>query len=190
MTNEPIPLASTSDEEIHQRLAAVIAASLRIDPARVTPDASLEDLGAASIDLIEITMDLEHAFTVLMPERTVLQLASEVGAPGAFEQDGRLTALGADLLLARMPAAVAGPIVEGMPVGQLKSAFLRVDAWHRVIRGLLEATPRTCPTCGGRLEQGAPTQVRCRPCATQFDLPSGDDVGRAWVRRWLAERAT
>lgn len=189
MTNEPIPLASMPDDEIHARLAAVIAQSLRIDPTRVTPEASLEDLGAASIDLVEITMDLEHAFTVLMPERTMLQLASEVGTPGAFEQDGHLTALGADLLRARMPPAIAGSIVGGMPVSQLKSAFLRVDAWHRVIRGLLEATPRTCPACGDRLEQGPPTQVRCRRCAAQYDLPSGDDVGREWVRRWLAERS-
>jgi acyl carrier protein len=187
MDREPIPLATMSDEDLHARLAGVIAASLRVDPSRVTPDASLEDLGAASIDLIEITMDLEHAFTVLLPERTVLELASDVGEPGAFEREGRLTALGAALLRDRLPPAVAQAVVDGMPVSQLRTAFLRVDSWHRVIRGLLEATPRTCPACGGRLEQGPPTQVRCRPCSRLFDLPSGDEVGRAWVRRWLDE---
>lgn len=189
MTKQPIPLASISDEELHERLAAVIAESLRVDPARVTPDASLDDLGADSIDLVEITADLEHAFTVLMPEQTVLQLASDVGGSGVFERDGRLTALGAELLRARMPPAAAAAVVDGMPLGQLKPVFLRVDAWHRVIRGLLDATPRTCSACDSRLEQGAPTQVRCPACAIQYDLPSGDDVGREWVRRWLSERS-
>ena len=188
MTKEPIPLATISDAELHARFAAVVAESLRVPPSRVTPDTTLPALGAESIDIVEITLDTEHAFTVLMPERTVLELATEVAGDGVFEKDGCLTALGSELLRARIPEVDASAIAAGRPVGELAPVFLRVDVWTRVIRGLLEATPRTCPACGERLVQGSPGRVACPVCSTALDLPSGDDVARAWVRAWLTAR--
>lgn len=184
---EPVVSASVSDQEILDRFAAIVAASLRVDPARVTRDASLDALGAESIDLVEITIDVENAFGILMPERTILDAATEVLGPGVVEADGRLTEVGRRLLLARMPELDPQTIAAGAPVREVKRVLLRVDVWVRLIRGLLEQSPRVCPDCGRPLVQGTPARVRCEACRREFDLPSGDDLARAWVRRWAAE---
>jgi acyl carrier protein len=186
MTGDWIPLPALSDDEILAMLAPVVAQSLRIDPARVTPDTSLRALGAESIDIVEITLDLENVFTVLMPEHSVLQLAQDVGGEGVFEREGALTARGSAMLRARMPDVDPAALAPGTAVRDLPAVFLRIDVWIRMVRGLLASTPRTCPQCGERLVQGSPARVKCRACDKEFDLPSGDDIGRDWVRRWLA----
>jgi acyl carrier protein len=185
-----IPQADITDGEILAVLARVVGESLRIDPARVTMDTTLTALGAESIDLVEITMDLEHAFSVLMPERTVLQIATEIAGEGTVERDGVLTHLGSELLRARMPEIDPHEIAAGRPVKELSSFFLRVDVWVRVIRGLLEATPRACARCGSRIVQGSPGQVKCPACGLVIDVPSGDAIAREWAGRWLATRAS
>jgi acyl carrier protein len=180
-----IPPADLPEREILTRLATIVASSLRIDPADVRADTSLDALGAESIDLVEITLDVEHAFTVLMPERTILDLASEVAGDGVFEHDGVLTDLGSALLRDRMPAVDSSLVGAGTPVARLPRVFLRVDVWVRVIAGLLAATPRACDRCGARLVQGPPTRVKCRACGLEFTLPTGDEIARTWVRDWL-----
>jgi acyl carrier protein len=183
---EPVPSASMSDEAILERFAAIVAASLRVDPARVTRETSLDLLGAESIDVVEITIDVENAFSVLMPERTILDAAADVLGPGVVEQDGRLTETGRRLLLARMPELDPRAVAAGTPVRDVNRLFLRVDVWVRLIRGLLEQSPRVCPDCGCPLVQGTPARVRCERCQREHDLPTGDDLARRWVREWAA----
>ena len=62
-------METLSPSEIHERFAGIVAKSLRIDPSQVTPDASLADLGAESLDLIEITMEAEDEFAIVMPQK-------------------------------------------------------------------------------------------------------------------------
>jgi acyl carrier protein len=186
MTLHPIPPATLSDDEILAVMAPIIAQSLRIDRARVTRGTTLPALGAESIDIIEITLDLEHAFSVLMPEHSVLQLAREVGGEGVFDVDDVLTESGSRLLQARMPYVESSMLAPGTPVGELPSVFLRIDVWIQLVHGLLASTPRNCPHCGERLVQGSPARVKCRSCNIEVELPTGDDIGREWVRQWLA----
>lgn len=52
-------------EEIFKTLRTMIAEQFAIDPAGVTMDTSYEDdLGADSVDLVELMMALEEAFEV------------------------------------------------------------------------------------------------------------------------------
>jgi acyl carrier protein len=186
MSGPFIPTRAIRDEEILGGLAAIVAESLGVDRARVTPDTSLDALGAESIDVVEITFEVEHAFTVLMPERSILELAAEVAGPGVFEQGGVLTEEGCELLRARMPELTHAPIAPGTRVADLTPSFLRVDVWARLVRGLIDASPRECPRCGGGLVQGSPARVRCPTCQVEQDLPTGDALGREWVQRWMA----
>lgn len=188
MSSATIPTSAITDEEILARLQAIVADSLGVDPARVTPRASLDALGAESIDVVEITFDVEHAFTVLMPERSILEVAADLAGPGAFEHEGRLTPEGCELLRARMPELADAPLAPGTWVKELVPFFLRLDVWVRLIRSLIEATPRECRQCGGGLVQGAPASVRCPACRVDYDLPTGDALAREWVRRWMASR--
>lgn len=189
MTLQPVVPASISDDEILVMIARIAADSLRVEPGRVTRDTSLTELGAESIDIVEITLEMENAFTVLMPEHTVLQLAAEeVGEPNPFETDGALTSLGAEMLRARMPEVPEALLAPGVKARDLGGVFTRVDTWIRLVRGLLEVSPRRCARCDVALTQGTPARVRCPSCLEESDLPGGDAIGRAWVRQWLAAR--
>ncbi len=56
-------------ENIEERVREIIADRLGVDPEEVTPDASfVEDLGADSLDTVELVMALEEEFGVEIPD--------------------------------------------------------------------------------------------------------------------------
>lgn len=67
----PLPMS------IEDRLRQVIASGLDINPLEVTPNASLtDDLGADSLDLMHLAMDVEDAFHLEIPEDDWRQLGT------------------------------------------------------------------------------------------------------------------
>lgn len=173
-----------SRDEILERLARIVAESLRVDAARVTREANLQDLGAESLDLLEITMQVEDDFDVIIPQKNILDTGSDVFGPGVLVADGRLTAQGVEFLRSRMPELEAGAVAVDMPVGELAPIFQRVDTWVRMIEGLLKESPRACPACGTAFPKAIAGRLTCARCATQVDLPSGDDLNRRWVEEY------
>ena len=75
-------MGEISSETILEKFADIVSNSLRIDAARVVEDAYLDDLGAESLDLLEITMEAEEAFNILIPQKNILQTAQEVFGRG------------------------------------------------------------------------------------------------------------
>jgi len=56
-------------EALENRIRTVVARQLGVEPAEVLPDASLqEDLGADSLELVELLMALEDEFDIEVPE--------------------------------------------------------------------------------------------------------------------------
>jgi acyl carrier protein len=175
---------SLSEAEILARFAQVVARSLRIEPALVTPEAYLSDLGAESLDLLEITMEAEEEFNILIPQKTILQTANEVFGEGVILQEGRLTEQGRRFLLRRMPELDPATVPPGAAVADLARAFQRVGTWVRMIQGLSEHTPRVCPSCKADLPKAVAGRIKCASCSTEMDLPSGDDLNRRWVEEY------
>ncbi len=93
-----------ADSEILERFAGIVANSLRIEPERVTADAYLSDLGAESLDLLEITMEVEDEFGIIMPQKDILQVGQEVVGPDVLVRDGLITEDGVRFLRSRLPA--------------------------------------------------------------------------------------
>ena len=50
--------------DTYQKIAKIIAEKLKIDTADVKEEATLEDLGADSLDMVEIVMKLEEEFGI------------------------------------------------------------------------------------------------------------------------------
>jgi acyl carrier protein len=62
---------ATSREEILEQVKGALSEKLGIDESEITEDASFEeDLGADSLDLVEVVMDLEDQFGLKIPTRT------------------------------------------------------------------------------------------------------------------------
>jgi acyl carrier protein len=174
-----------SPSEIHGRFADIVAKSLRIEPSQGTPDASLADLGAESLDLLEITMEAEDEFDIVMPQKDVLQMGQDVFGPGVLVNEGRLTDAGVRFLQHRMPESEAGALNVGMPVAEVSRLFQRVGTWVRVIEGLLEHQPRACPTCSEALAKAVAGRFKCGQCGHEIDLPAGDELNRRWVEEYF-----
>ncbi len=55
--------------DIDIRVIAIIADKLGVDPATVTPEADIQsDLGADSLDTVEMIMEFEKEFGIQIPE--------------------------------------------------------------------------------------------------------------------------
>lgn len=62
---------------ISERLRTVIARHLQIDPDDVTDQARIvEDLGADSLDIVEITMACEEEFSIDIPDQDMEEAKS------------------------------------------------------------------------------------------------------------------
>ena len=112
-----------SDEDIWDKVVDAFCEALGLDEDEVEKDALvIDDLGAESLDFLDIAFRLERAFGIKIPRREV-QRAAEDGAEADFEVDGKLTAAGAVALRAAMPEVDPDAIGEGFPVRDIPRLF-------------------------------------------------------------------
>lgn len=182
-----------SRADVSQRFSEIVAKSLRIEPETVTGEAFLDDLGAESLDLIEITMETEEAFDIWISEKTILTTAEEILGPEVLAKEGILTEDGKTLLRDRLPDLDPALIEGNVTVKDIAKQFLRVGAWVQMIHGLAIYTPDVCPQCGSPLEKAVAFRKRCKQCGAETQLLSGEDINKKWVEefrdRYLSRQA-
>jgi acyl carrier protein len=94
-----------SHEEIYTKVAAALVEALNVGEDEIKPTATLQgDLGAESIDFLDIVFRLEREFGLKIP-RGELFPESIFQGDREFVQDGRVTEKGLAELRARMPFA-------------------------------------------------------------------------------------
>jgi acyl carrier protein len=97
--------ANSLPTEIYSRVTDVLAEALVVDRSRVTPAASLRrELGADSLDLLELRFRLEYEFGIEIP-RDELFPVSIFRIDPDWVLDGRLTDIGLTELRSRLPYA-------------------------------------------------------------------------------------
>jgi acyl carrier protein len=98
----------SDSEEIYGKVARVLAESLNVDEDDLTPTATLQgDLGAESIDFLDIVFRLEREFGIKVPRGELFPESVFQGDPD-FVREGRVTDQGMDELRSRMPYADLG----------------------------------------------------------------------------------
>jgi len=61
--------------QVEQRVKDIIVEQLGVDPERVTPEASfIDDLGADSLDIVELVMAMEECFNIEIPDEDAEKL--------------------------------------------------------------------------------------------------------------------
>src|SRR6185503_10069066 len=91
-----------SRDEIYQKVQAVLVDALGVDEEEVKPDAVIrDDLGAESIDFLDIMFRLEKAFGIKIPKGEMMpeNLAND---PNVV-QNGVVTPAGIAMLKSKMP---------------------------------------------------------------------------------------
>ena len=94
---------AVSRDEILEKVREVLVDALGVDDDEVTTDATLMgDLGAESIDFLDIVFRLEKAFEIKIP-REELFPAESLMNNSEFVQNGKLTEKGLTELREKMP---------------------------------------------------------------------------------------
>ena len=92
-------------DEIFKKVAATMVEALNVDEDQVTLTSTLQgDLGAESIDFLDIVFRLEREFSIKIPRNELFPESIFQGDPD-FVKDGKVTAKGLDELRSKMPYA-------------------------------------------------------------------------------------
>ena len=95
-------MASMSREEIYKKVQDVLVDALGVDEEEVTPNAVIrDDLGAESIDFLDIMFRLEKAFGIKIPRGEMIP--ENLQNDPNFVVDGKVTPQGLADLKSRMP---------------------------------------------------------------------------------------
>lgn len=131
-----IPPNVIFDEKVFETVQKCFCDALELDPEDVTYQAKiLDDLGAESLDLLDVVFRLERSFNIQIPRGGVEAQAKLVdGEPG--EINGRLTEVGAVRLRQLMPEVPAEEIHEGMKSTEIGRLF-RVGTFYNLVYALL-----------------------------------------------------
>ncbi len=96
-------MAMTKDE-VFSKVKEVLTTALAVDDDEVTPEAKLKaDLGAESIDFLDITFQLEKTFGIKIPKGDLMP--ENVFTNPEFVQNGKMTPKGLAELKSKMPFA-------------------------------------------------------------------------------------
>lgn len=168
-----------TDDDIERRVIAILAAALDCKPSDIVPSMSLQDLGAESLDFLDIAFRIEKEFRIRMPRLNVLQRAEEHFGEGVLVTDGLLTPVGLEVLRRTMPEVDPARFKPGLRAAEI-GRLLSADTFVRIVRRMLTATRdalTACPACGGTLEPSATTcEAICAACRALVPFPPGDDV--------------
>ncbi len=125
-----------TQEEIYQKVSATLVEALNVDEGDIKPDATLQgDLGAESIDFLDIVFRLEREFGIKIPRGELFPEAIFQG-DAEFVHNGRVTEKGLSELRVRMPFADLDKFEKNPEVNAISDLFT-VDMIARYIQGKL-----------------------------------------------------
>jgi acyl carrier protein len=114
-----------------------VASVMNIEAGRVTPQAVLEELGAESLDTLDLVFRLESAYRIKIP-RSGIRQAAQSGLGEAFEKKGVITEAGLERLRILMPEVDQSRLREGLAARDLPGLFT-VETFVRLVAGQLPA---------------------------------------------------
>jgi acyl carrier protein len=115
-------MAMTRDE-IFKQIQVVLVDALGVDEEEVTPEAKLMgDLGAESIDFLDIVFRMEKAFNLKIP-REELFPAENIITNKDYVSNGKLTHLGIEEMRKRMPHTDFTEFVDDPSISKIGDLF-------------------------------------------------------------------
>ncbi|KPJ52660.1 MAG: acyl carrier protein [Planctomycetes bacterium DG_58] len=110
-------------EEVLSKVRESLVEALSVDDDEVTMEASLtRDLGAESIDFLDIVFRLEKAFGIKIPRGDLIPAEDLMNNP-EFAQDGKFTEVGLSELRKRLPYANLTEFEQNPVVANLADVF-------------------------------------------------------------------
>ena len=111
-----------TEDEVFEKVKETLVDALGVDEEEVTPDATLTgDLGAESIDFLDIVFRLEKAFNIKIPRGELFP--DGIFNNPEFVKDGRLTASGLAQLKTSMPHVDFTEFEQDPDINKMASLF-------------------------------------------------------------------
>jgi len=112
-----------SRDDIFQQVQEVLVDALGVDDDEVTTKATLMgDLGAESIDFLDIVFRLEKAFGIKIPREELFPIENMMNNP-EFVDNGKLTETGLAELKSKMPHTDLGTFEQDPDINKLPDLF-------------------------------------------------------------------
>ena len=111
-----------TQEEVFNKVKEVLTSALAVDDEEVTPTAKLsEDLGAESIDYLDITFQLEKTFGIKIPKGELIP--ENLFSNPELVANGKVTPKGLAELKTRMPYADLSAFEADPDVNKFRDIF-------------------------------------------------------------------
>ena len=128
-----------TQDEIYSKVSATLVEALNVDEEDIKPTSTLQgDLGAESIDFLDIVFRLEREFGIKIPRGELFPESIFQGDP-ELVQNGRVTDKGMAELRTKMPFADLSQFEKNPELSNLSDLFT-VDLITSYIRGKLGAS--------------------------------------------------
>ena len=120
-------------DEVYEKVKDVLEEALGVDEDEVTPEATLGgDLGAESIDYLDIVFRLEKAFGIKISQAELM--ADNVLSDPQYVQDGKVTDLGMTELRKQLPHADLDKFDASRQVDEFPNIFT-VESMVKFVQG-------------------------------------------------------
>jgi len=125
-----------TQEEIYTKVSATLVEALNVDEEEIKPTSTLQgDLGAESIDFLDIVFRLEREFGIKIPRGELFPESIFQGDP-EFVLNGKVTDKGLAELRSKMPFADLDDFAKNPELSHISDLFT-VDLITRYIQGKL-----------------------------------------------------
>ncbi len=126
-------------EEIFAGVKDCLEECVRVEPDEITLKSTIiDDLGADSLDLLDIVFSLERQFDVKIKQGEVEKIAREGIPEDEFEKNKKLLPKGAERLREILSEVPAEKIHEGLNISQLPYLF-NVETFVKIIERSLNS---------------------------------------------------
>ena len=133
-------------QAVHPKVSQIVCEALGRDPETLDLSARLiDDLGAESIDYLDIVFRLERAFKVKIPRGQITKDARGDLSEEEFQEGGALTARGLERLRSYLTEVPPDRIQPGLKVGDIPALF-NIETFCRLV---VRAQKQKAPAPGG-----------------------------------------
>lgn len=178
-----------TEEKVFEEMKKAIAETLRVEEGEIKPETSLiKDLGAESLDFLDINYRLEQAFGMKMARHFVLEHIEEMFGEGtAIDENGQLTDKAVQLLKIRFGDS-APELTHGMDMDDVPT-LVTAQSMVRGVMDILDSLPEKCSKCGNPAWKSEDSvRIKCSSCGEAATFSNGDDLIKDWLKNVQSEK--
>jgi len=179
-----------SEAVVLDEVKKAIAQTLKLEPEKIQPAQSLmKDLGAESLDFLDINYRLEQAFGIKTARHFVLEHIEEMfGEGSAIDENSQLTEKAVTLLKIRLGDPLPVELRAGTDMDEVPP-LITVQGMTKAIMDILDSLPSACGSCGNSAWKSEDhRRVQCGSCGAEATYTDGDTLIKEWLTRIQEEK--